>query len=103
MCGRVEQQLMLVLPVELHEIRRDLSEHARGGQPAVNEGPAAAGGRDLATDQHLDAVGAFEDRLDAGGIGAGAYEVGGGPPAEEESDGLDQDRLPGAGLTGERG
>ena len=44
---------------------------------------------------------ALEDRLDRGGVLAGADEVAGGAPAEQQADGLDEDRLAGAGLAGQ--
>ena len=64
---------------------------------AVDEGAAAALRGDLAPDQQLFAA-ALEDRFDRRGVFAGAHEVARRAPAEEQADGLDEDRLAGAGF-----
>ena len=58
---------------------------------------------DLAPDEDLGAVRPLEHGLDGGGAGARPYQVGGGAAAEQQANGLDQDRLPRAGLTGQGG
>ena len=49
MGGWVEQRLVLVLPVQLDEPLRQVTEGGRRGQGAVDEGPATAVARDVAS------------------------------------------------------
>lgn len=92
---------MFVLAVQLHESIGELAKRAGRCQRAIDEGPAAALTRDLSANEALSGRGVLEDRLD-GGLGlASTDQIGGCAPAEQEADGLDQDRLPCPGLTGE--
>ena len=73
-----------------------------GGQPAVDVGPAAPVGRHHPGEHDLAAV-ELEATLHDGFGGPRSNEGGVGSPADQQLDGLDQHRLAGAGLTGERG
>ena len=97
---RIEQRLVLVLAVELDEAAGQLLERAGGRERAVDERAAAPLRGDLAADEQLLAA-ALEDGLDGGGVLAGADEVARGAAAEQQSDGLDENRLAGAGLAGQ--
>ena len=96
--SRIEQYLVLVLPVQVDERLRQVPERGAGGERAVDERAAAALGGDLPSDEDLAAVRPVEDRLDRGGVLAGSDEVGGSAAADEERDRPDEDRLAGAGL-----
>ena len=75
-------------------------QRAGGRQRAVDERAAAALRGDLAADEQLFAA-ALEDRFDGRGVLAGADEVARGAAAEQQADGLDEDRLAGAGFAGQ--
>ena len=61
---RIEQRLVLVLPVQIDQ-RSDRFAQRRGGdQLSVEEGAAPALGRDFTSDDQLLAGGRVEDRLD---------------------------------------
>ena len=91
---------MFVLPVEFDQPVGQILQRAGGRQRAVDEGAAAALRGDLAPHQQLFSA-AFEDRFDRRDVFAGADEVAGGAPAEQQSDRFDEDRLAGAGLAGQ--
>ena len=97
---RVEQRLVLVLAVQFDEAIGQVLQRAGRRERAVDERAAAPLRRDLAADEQFLAV-AFEDRFDRRGVLAGAHEVSRRPPAEEQADGLDEDRLPGPGFARE--
>ena len=59
--------------------------------------------RDFAADDQFRAVPVLEERLDRGDGLTGPHEVGGRTSPEQEADGLDQNRLAGARLAGQRG
>ena len=68
----------------------------------ARERPSA--GHDPATTRARRSVGTVDEAaVDACLGGAGAHDRGVGPPADQQLDRLDQHRLAGAGLTGERG
>src|SRR6185437_13748401 len=52
--------------------------------------------------RHIGVVEAH-DRLHAGGAATGAHHIGAGPAPQDSADRIDQNRLPGPGLTGEYG
>jgi hypothetical protein len=95
---RIEQRLVLVLPVQVHEPGPELAERTCGDQRAVDEGPAPALRGHLAPHEQLAAVLGVEQRLHDRRLLPGSHQLGRGPPAEEEADCLDEDRLAGAGL-----
>ncbi|MEZ4369011.1 MAG: hypothetical protein R2939_22430 [Kofleriaceae bacterium] len=120
----IDEPLVLVLAREVDQHRAELGQPRRRRQRAVDVGPAAATALDGAAHEHL--VGAavveggrqagavedpahprrevgrhLEDRLDHRLVGAGARDVGRRPPAAQQVDGLDDERLAGAGLAGE--
>ncbi len=101
----VEQLLMLVLPVQLHEPGGEFLERRRGGQRAGDERPAPALDGDLAAHDDLARrtalVREVEYRFDDRHVLTGAHEVRRGAPAEEQPHRLDEDRFAGPGLAGE--
>jgi hypothetical protein len=92
---RMEQGLVRVLAVQVHQGGAEHGQLARGRQPAVDVGPAAAGAGDGAR-QHdlagLTAVGRIlrpqEAALDPRLLGAGAHEHRVGPAAHQQLDGV---------------
>ena len=97
---RIEQRLMLVLSMEIHEPRRQVFQRACRHQRPVDERPASTLGRDFAARDQILAVHA-EFRLDCGGLFSRADQIGRSAAAEQEADGLDEDGLAGACLPGE--
>ena len=77
-----------------------LLQGAGRGQRAVDERAAAALRGDLAPHQQLFPA-ALEDRFDGRGVFAGADEVAGRAPAEQQADRLDENGLAGAGFAGQ--
>ena len=111
----LEESLLIVLAVDLREAGPERREAADRDRAVVQAHGRTTVGSDLPTHDdrplaRLDQVRqrvvvgrgrSVEDRLDAGGIGPGADLVGGGARAERECDGVDDQRLAGAGLAGE--
>ena len=78
---RVQESLLLVLPVDVHQPAGQLAQLRGGHEHAVHEGPAASLGADLAAHDHFP-PGGFEDRFD-GGVGlCRADQFGRRPPPE---------------------
>ncbi len=98
---RIEQRLMLVLAVQLDQARGQILERAGGRERAVDERAAAALRGDLAPDEQFVAVRLSKIASTVGDLFAGPDEVAGGAAAEQQADGLDEDRLAGAGLAGQ--
>ena len=114
---RLQQALVLVLAVELHQELAQALEQAHGGGRVVDEGAVPTGARELALDDELAVArpvpGLVEQRGHrAGGIdlehrghhrgvGSGADPVELGAGAGEEQEGVHHDGLAGAGLAGE--
>ena len=98
---RIEQRLMLVLPVQLDQSAAKLAERGRGRERVVDERAAAALRRDLAAHDDFVAAVPLEDGLYGRGLFAGAHEVGARASADEQVDGFDEDRLSRAGFAGE--
>ena len=95
----IEQQLMLVLPVQIHQTRGGIAERRRGRERAVQERSApAALRRQLPADDQLAAVGLFEDRFDRGLVLTRPNELGRGPAADQQADRPHQDGFAGPGL-----
>ena len=94
----IEQLLMFVLAVQLDESIRQVLQRAGGGQRAGDERAAPTLRRDLAPDDDLLRRRSFEDRLDRGELFAGADQILRRASAQEQADGLDEDRLAGAGF-----
>ena len=112
----LEQPLMLVLAVHLHERVAEPLEEADRDRRVVDEGAMAAATRELAADHDLAvlhgqsrliehgrhaAIGHGEHRLDGGGLGVGANHIGLRARAAYQENRVDQDGLAGAGLAGE--
>ena len=100
--GRGEQRLMIVLAVEVHEGGTDLGQLGDGGETPVDVGPAAALGRNDASDHHL-AVPGDEASLDHRLLRSGSDDRGVGAAAHQELDGRHQQGLARPRLTRERG
>ncbi len=100
MRNRVQERMVLVLPVKFDQPARQIPECASRRQFTVDVGAAAALRSDLAPDEKLFSA-RLEDRLDCGDILAGANEVAGGAAPEQKSDGFDENRLAGTGFSGE--
>src|SRR5688572_16949738 len=98
---RIEERLMLVLAVDLDETIRQLAKRAGRRQIAVDERAAAPGARHVAADQNLVPVGIVEEGFDRRLRLAGADEVRGRPGAQQQADGLDDDRLACSRLSGQ--
>jgi len=116
---RVEQRLVFVLAVQLHEARREVAKRRGGRERAVDERAASALAADLAADDQLarsrlsrasgrhrgrvprarDASrGVVEDCFDGGLRLARPDQVGRRARAEQEAHGFNEDGLAGAGL-----
>ena len=100
---RIEQRLVLVLPVELDEVARRFAQHRGGRQRAVDERPAAALRRDLPADQHLAAVRPLRRPPRRSRLLAGPDQIRRGAAAQQQPDRSDEHRLARAGLAGEDG
>jgi len=95
---RIEQRLVLVLPVQLNKTSREIAQRARGGQGAVYEGSASPLRSDVAADDELTTVSGFEDGFDRRLSFAGSDEIQGCPRAQQQSDRLDEDGFARSGL-----
>ena len=103
--GGRDEGPVLVLAVDLDQLRRRLAERAEGRHAAVDPGPGAALGGDRAGQDHLAggvALPHHEAGLDQGLGRAGAHHAGVGPTAQHQLQRLDDQRLAGARLSGER-
>ena len=100
---RVEQDLMLVLSVEVHELTRELPQGGARGERAVEERPAPPLRGDLAPENDFTAVAAVEDRLDSCRLFARPHEVARRAPPDEQPDSTYEDRLARPGFAREHG
>src|SRR2546422_802214 len=117
LAGGLEQALVLVLAVHLHEVVAQALEERDGDGRVVDEGTMAARARGL-TPRHKHAVvgreprlverrghGAarldVEDRLDRRGVGVAPDHVRLGARPEDQQDRVDEHRLSGAGFAGQ--
>jgi len=114
----VEEFLLIVLAVDVAEVRCELPEKRGGDGAAAEKGAGLAGGLDFAFQQQLavfdfDAVGfheieeggglgGFKDACDAGLFGSGADHVGRSAATVEETEGVHKDGLAAAGFAGEQ-
>jgi len=101
--------------VDQGELGCELAQDADGCRLVIDEDATLSVGRDLAAEQNVvglgvDAVGfedgsgsgcELEDAADDGFVGSVADEVGRGFAAEQEREGVDEDRLAGSGFAGE--
>ena len=97
---------MLVLPVDLDQLRRGLAEGAERRHATVDPGPGPPLGGNGAGEDHLVlgvALPHDEARLDQGLRRAAAHHARVGPPAEDQLQRLDDQRLARPGLPRERG
>ncbi len=95
---------MCVLAVQIDEQGAALGQLARGGEAAVDVRAAATLAGDHPGQHRLVArSGAHEPPLDARLGGAVAHQRGVGATAEEQIDGLDDERLARTGLAGDGG
>src|SRR5205814_936430 len=95
-----EQRLVLVLSVQLDEPAREVLQRAGRSKSAVDERAAPALRGDLASDDQLFAA-ALEDGFYRRAVFAGANQVARRPAAQQQADGLDEDRFAGAGFARE--
>ena len=79
-----------------------LGERGDGGRPTVDVGPRPPVGRDHPGEHVSITVGGDEPAVDPGLVGAVADHRRVGPATDEQLDRLDQHRLAGAGLAGQR-
>ena len=96
----IEEVLVFVLPVQLHQPGGQVLERGGRGERARHERAAPALRGNLAADDHLVAAG-LEDGFDDGEVLAGADEIRRGAAAEEQPDRFDEDGFSGAGLAGQ--
>ncbi len=116
--GAVEQALLLELALDLHQQLADTPQQGDADGLVVDEGAAAAVGAELAAQDDVAVVGEAllveqcahgmvgdnrELGADAGLPGARAEQLQIGAAAEGEAEGIQQDRLAGAGLAGQHG
>ena len=101
--GRTQQGLVLVLPVQIDELGAPVGERGDGRHPSVHIRAAAPLGRHGAGEDHLLTAGGDEPALDPRLARAGAHQHAVGPAADEELDGLDDEGLARARLTGQGG
>src|SRR5712691_13399044 len=94
----IEQRLMFVLAVQLHEPRRQIAQRRRGRQGAIDERAASSLAADFTADDQLALAALFENGLDGGLRLARADQISGGARAEKKANGLDEDGLAGARL-----
>ena len=117
--GRLEQILMVVLPVNIDQVLGHLLEHAERDRIAVEAHRASPAGVKPAGEQQFAAVGGdahigylldlleqvrageIKDPADPPLIGAGAEHLGGASQAKKHFDGPDHQALAGAGCAGE--
>ena len=97
---RIQQRLMLVLPVQLDQPVRTLLQRRSGDERPVDERSAPALRRDLTSNQELTAC-VYENRFDRRRLLAAAHEVPGGASTEQQPDRFDEDRLAGTGFAGQ--
>ncbi len=114
---RLHEALVLVLAVQLEEALAEPIDQRHRRRRIVDEDAVAPGSRDLPPD-HEDAIGRsvprpfqhlggrarrrdLEDRLDRGGGGLRADQLGLRPRAPDQEQGVDHDRLPRSRLPGE--
>src|SRR3954464_3661803 len=97
---RVEQRLVLVLPLQLHKAGRQILQRPGCGEGSVHEGAASALAADLTPDEELIAS-ALEDRFDRGAVLTRPDEIAGRPSAEQQADRLDEYGLPRPGFAGQ--
>ena len=100
--GRRQQALVGVLPVQVDQHPAVLASSATVARRPFDVGPRPTLGRDDAAQDEL-VLAVDEAALDDGLGRAGAHERRVGPPAHQQLDGLDEERLAGAGLAGQRG
>ncbi len=98
---RIEQHLVLVLTVEVHEAAAQLAKRRARRERAVDQRAAAPLRGHLAADDDFLAVRGLEDRFDRRGVLSGADEIGRGAAPHEQPDGADDDRLPRPGFPGQ--
>ncbi len=110
-----EKQLLIVLAVDIRQIRAEIAEQRGGHGAAAQEGAGLAACQNFALHQQLavfdfDAGGLqqaadgavlhLEGACHAGARSAGAHHVSGSARAEEQAEGVDDDGFAAAGLTG---
>jgi hypothetical protein len=83
-----------VLSVQIHEPAAEIPERGTRHERAVDEGPAPALRRNLASNDQFAAIGCLEGRLNRGTFFARPDKISGGTAAHEESHGSYEDGLP---------
>ena len=115
--GRLEQALVLVLAVDLHQMVAEPLEQTHRHRRVVDEGAMPAGPRELPANHELPLVESepsfvehglnraagpdFEQGLHGSGLRIGADDIGLGAGTADQEDRVEQHRLAGAGLAGE--
>jgi len=113
-----KEKLLIVLAVDVGEQGGEFPEQGSRHRPAADKGARFAAGEDFALDEQLSVFGFeaggveqaadralvahFEDTGHASAGFAGANHVGGCAPAEQEAQGVDDDRLAAARLAGQQ-
>ena len=114
---RLEQSLLVVLPVDLAEVDAQPGQPSDRHRPVVHARHRPPVGPDLSSDDHASLAGSHdldhrvvlgqlrrvEDGLDPCGIGPGADLVGCGTCSQRQRDRVDDERFARAGLAGEHG
>ena len=101
-----DERAVFVLPVDLDQQGRRFAQRPQGRHAAVDPGPRPALGRHRAGEDHLAlgvALADDEARLDERLGSAGPHHGRVGPSPQHQLERLDDQRLAGAGLSGERG
>ena len=101
MCGLAEQGLVNMLAVQVDKVVADLRELLNRRHAAVHIGARAPGGGNRPREDDFGSLG-HETTFDYRLRGARAHDGGVRPAAEQQLEGLDDKRLAGAGLAGER-
>ena len=110
----LQQQLVLVLAVYVHQQLSELFQHRQGHRDAVDAALAFTGGGDPAFQEQKvlgfnvlfrqqgfhPGVGHVEDCLYPERVGAGAHERRRGPASQHYAEGIDEDGFAGPGFTG---
>ena len=87
--GFVQERLMVVLAMQVHERVSQLAQRPSRGKHVIDERTAATLSRNLAADDDLAAIGPFEDGLDRPDVLARTNEVRTRSAADEKVDGFD--------------
>jgi biopolymer transport protein TolQ len=99
--GGIEQLLVLMLTVQLHQPVGQILQCRRRGEGAIDERSAAPLGGDLAAHDQLRPVAWIENGFDSSELLAGSQEILCSSTAEQKADRLDENGFAGTGFAGE--